>query len=46
MIEYSPEFKGNHKTAYFAEEYERLSAELAGARESAGNDPRAHGDGS
>ena len=38
-MEYSSEFKANHKTAYFAEEYERLSAELAGARESAGNDP-------
>ena len=39
MIEYLPEFKANHKTAYFAEEYERLGAELAGARESAGTDP-------
>jgi peptide chain release factor 1 len=39
MIEYSPEFKASHKTAYFAEEYERLSAELAGAQESAGSDP-------
>jgi peptide chain release factor 1 len=39
MIEYSSEFKQNHKTTYFAEEYEKLSAELAGARESAGSDP-------
>jgi peptide chain release factor 1 len=39
MLDYSSEFKGNHKTAYFAEEYERLGTELAGARESAGNDP-------
>jgi peptide chain release factor 1 len=38
-MEYSSEFKQNHKTAYFAEEYEKLSAELAGARESAGSDP-------
>ena len=38
-MEYSSEFKANHKTAYFAEEYERLSAELAGARDTAGNDP-------
>ena len=38
-MEYSSELKGNHKTAYFAEEYERLSAELADSRESAGADP-------
>jgi peptide chain release factor 1 len=39
MLEYSPEFKANHKTAYFAEEYERLSAELRDSQESAGTDP-------
>ena len=37
-MEYSPEFKANHKTAYLAEEYERLSAELAESREAAGED--------
>jgi protein subunit release factor A len=38
-MEYSPEFKTNHKTAYLAEEYERLSRELEESKESAGNDP-------
>ncbi len=37
-MEYSSEFKANHKTAYLAEEYERLSAELAESREAAGED--------
>lgn len=37
-MEYSPEFKTHHKTAYLAEEYERLSAELAESREAAGED--------
>lgn len=37
-MEYSSEFKANHKTAYFAEEYERLATELAEAREAAGDD--------
>ncbi len=39
MLEYSPEFKANHKIAYFAEEYERLGAELRDSQESAGDDP-------
>lgn len=38
-MEYSAEFKQNHKTAYLADEYERLSAELDEAREAAGSDP-------
>jgi peptide chain release factor 1 len=38
-LEYSSEYKANHKTAYFAEEYERMQAELDGALESAGSDP-------
>jgi peptide chain release factor 1 len=38
-MEYLPEFKNNHKTAYFAEEYERLGKELEESREAAGTDP-------
>ncbi|MBU0750232.1 PCRF domain-containing protein [Patescibacteria group bacterium] len=38
-MEYSSEFKQNHKTAYLAEEYERLLAELEEGREAAGADP-------
>lgn len=38
-FEYSPEFKNNHKTAYFAEEYERLGREAAEAVVAAGDDP-------
>ena len=38
MIEYAPEFKQNHQTAYLAEEYERLSRELIESREAAGED--------
>jgi len=38
-MEYSPEFKTNHKTAYLAEEYERLARELEESKESAGSDP-------
>ncbi|KND51077.1 MAG: peptide chain release factor 1 [Parcubacteria bacterium C7867-007] len=38
MIEYSSEFKNNHKTAYLAEEFERLEAERSGGREAAGED--------
>jgi len=38
-MEYSPDFKTNHKTAYLAEEYERLSRELEESKESAGDDP-------
>lgn len=37
-MEYSPEFKKNHQTAYLAEEYERLSAERISSREAAGDD--------
>ncbi len=37
-MEYLPEYKANHKTAYFAEEYERLVTELAESRAAAGND--------
>lgn len=37
-MDYSPEFKANHKTAYLAEEYERLQTELAESREAAGED--------
>lgn len=37
-MEYSPEFKTNHKTAYLAEEYERLEREAAEAAEAAGDD--------
>ncbi len=38
-MEYSPEFKANHKTAYLAEEYERLDKEAEEASVAAGNDP-------
>lgn len=38
-MEYSPEFKTNHKTAYLAEEYERLLKEEASSLEAAGGDP-------
>lgn len=38
-MEYSPEFKTNHKTAYLAEEYERLQTEKNDALEAAGDDP-------
>lgn len=38
-MEYSPDFKTNHQTAYLAEEYERLERESVGATESAGEDP-------
>jgi peptide chain release factor 1 len=37
-MEYSPEFKKNHSTAYLAEEYERLVAEAMGADAAAGGD--------
>lgn len=37
-MEYSPEFKTNHKTAYLAEEYERLEAEREDAALAAGDD--------
>lgn len=37
-MEYSPEFKANHQTAYLAEEYERLEREKADALEAAGED--------
>jgi peptide chain release factor 1 len=37
-MEYSPEFKTNHKTAYLAEEYERLDAEREEAHAAAGTD--------
>jgi peptide chain release factor 1 len=37
-MEYLSEFRTNHKTAYLAEEYERLSAELSESREAAGED--------
>ncbi len=38
-MEYSPEFKANHKTAYLAEEYERLAEEAESAVGAAGEDP-------
>lgn len=38
-MEYSPEFKANHKTAYLAEEYERLQREVEEAQAAAGADP-------
>lgn len=38
-IDYHPEFKSNHKTAYLAEEYERLEREKEEARMAAGTDP-------
>jgi peptide chain release factor 1 len=37
-MEYSSEFKANHKTAYLAEEYERIDREAAEAVEAAGGD--------
>ncbi len=37
-MEYSPEFKKNHSTAYLAEEYERLEKEAREATEAAGGD--------
>ena len=37
-MEYSSEFKTNHKTAYLAEEYERLTREKEGALSAAGDD--------
>ena len=37
-MEYSPEFKANHQTAYLAEEYERLEKEKADSIEAAGED--------
>ena len=37
-MEYSPEFKTNHQTAYLAEEYERLEREKHEAIEAAGED--------
>jgi|SRR6185437_10820577 len=38
-MEYSPEFKKNHSTAYLAEEYERLGREAEEGRAAAGGDP-------
>lgn len=38
-MEYSPEFKANHQTAYLAEEYERLVRELLEVHAAAGDDP-------
>lgn len=38
-MEYSPEFKANHQTAYLAEEYERLAREVEEGRVAAGDDP-------
>jgi peptide chain release factor 1 len=37
-MEYSPEFKKNHATAYLAEEYERLSIQAQSAEHAAGGD--------
>ncbi|MBA3789515.1 PCRF domain-containing protein [Patescibacteria group bacterium] len=37
-MEYSPEFKKNHATAYLAEEYERLAIEAQSSTHAAGND--------
>ena len=37
-MEYSPEFKNNHQTAYLAEEYERLEKEALEARSLAEGD--------
>ncbi|HEY0010612.1 MAG TPA: peptide chain release factor-like protein [Candidatus Paceibacterota bacterium] len=37
-MEYSPDFKSNHKTAYFAEEYERLEREAEESLAAAGDD--------
>ena len=38
-MEYSPEFKKNHATAYLAEEFERLEKAKEEARQAAGDDP-------
>jgi peptide chain release factor 1 len=38
MLEYSPDLKKNHATAYFAEEYERLEREIREGEEAAGSD--------
>lgn len=38
-MEYSPEFKKNHSTAYLAGEYERLAAEAEESKQAAGTDP-------
>ncbi len=38
-MEYSPEFKTNHKTAYLAEEYERLDVDRAEGILAAGSEP-------
>lgn len=38
-MEYSPEFKANHKTAYLAEEYERIEREREEAAVTAAQDP-------
>jgi predicted PilT family ATPase len=38
MIEYSLEFKSNHKTAYLAEEFERLTKDAQEAIVAAGDD--------
>ncbi len=38
-MDYSPELKANHKTAYLAEEYERLAREAEEGRAAAGEDP-------
>lgn len=37
-MDYSPEFKQNHQTAYLAEEYERLTKEKEDSLEAAGDD--------
>ncbi|KND47570.1 MAG: peptide chain release factor 1 [Parcubacteria bacterium C7867-004] len=37
-MDYNPEFKANHQTAYLAEEYERLEAEKHSSVEAAGDD--------
>ncbi len=38
-MEYSSDFKANHKTSYLAEEYERLDAELADGVLAVGSEP-------
>jgi peptide chain release factor 1 len=38
MIEYSPDFKQNHNTAYLAEEFERLERERSDGKHAAGDD--------
>jgi peptide chain release factor 1 len=38
-MEYSPDFKKNHATAYLAEEYERLERDKNAAKDAAGADP-------